>query len=61
MYGIRGPNGSFQGGHLQSMETKERWGWRKEQLESYERTGSFEDWISRKIGELFVMICFSEF
>ena len=50
MYGIRGPNGSFQGGHVQSMKTKERWGWRKEQLESYEFNGFFLEWVLKKIG-----------
>ncbi len=50
MYGIRAPDGSFQGGHMQSMETKERWGWRKDQLDSYEPDWSIFDWLLKKIG-----------
>ena len=50
MYGIRSPNGSLQGGHMQSMETKERWGWRKDQLDAYEFNWSFLEWVFRKIG-----------
>ncbi|KAL7473338.1 hypothetical protein ACHAXS_013797 [Conticribra weissflogii] len=52
MYGIRAPDGSFQGGHMQSMETKERWGWRKDQLDSYEPDWSIFDWLLKKIGIL---------
>jgi len=52
MYGIRAPDGSLQGGHMQSMETKERWGWRKDQLDSYEPDLSIIDWLLKKIGIL---------
>ena len=53
MYGIRGSSGSFQSGILQNMETKERWGWTKQQLESYEGNDSVAEWILRKIGEFY--------
>eukprot|EP00970_Alexandrium_tamarense_P017415 scaffold9505_cov202-Alexandrium_tamarense.AAC.11 len=57
MYGVRSPDGSFQSGHVQSMETKERWGWRKEQLDAYEN-GSFVELVLKKIGKLIVFIIF---
>ena len=59
MYGIRGSSGSLQSGYLQNMETKERWAWTKEQLESHERNKSVADWILKKIGELVLMTDFS--
>jgi len=49
MYGIRGVDGVFTSGHVKSMETQERWGWHKEQLEAYEH-GSFVEWVLRKLG-----------
>lgn len=36
MYGIRGTDGAFTSGYVKSMETQERWGWNKEQLETFE-------------------------
>jgi hypothetical protein len=51
MYGIRGTNGSLSTGFVQSMHTKERWGWNKEQLEEYE-PHSFVYWMARKMGKL---------
>ncbi|KAL7493466.1 hypothetical protein ACHAWT_002462 [Skeletonema menzelii] len=56
MYGIRGSSGSLQSGYLQNMETKERWGWTKQQLESYEGNESVVDWIFRKIGALLLSL-----
>ena len=55
MYGIRGSSGSLQSGYLQNMETKERWGWTKQQLESYDGNESVADWTFRKIGEFCFM------
>ncbi|EJK46469.1 hypothetical protein THAOC_34863 [Thalassiosira oceanica] len=48
MYGIRLSDGKFTQGHVQSMVTKERWGWQKELLEGYERIPVLL-WILRKI------------
>lgn len=56
MYGLRGSSGSLQSGYLQNMETKERWGWTKQQLESYEGNDSVAEWILRKIGEFYLLI-----
>ncbi len=56
MYGIRGSSGSLQSGSVQNMETKERWGWTKQQLESYEGNDSITEWILRKIGEFYLLI-----
>ena len=55
MYGIRWNDGKFTQGHVQSMQTKERWGWQKELLEGYERTSVFH-WILRKIGMIFMSL-----
>lgn len=52
MYGILGSAGSLQSGYVQNMETKERWGWTKQQLESYEGNDSAIDWLLKKMGEL---------
>jgi hypothetical protein len=52
MYGIRGSAGSLQSGYLLNVETKERWGWTKQQLESYECNISVADWILKKMGKL---------
>ena len=49
MYGIRGIDGVFTSGHVKNMETTERWGWHKEQLESFEYK-SVLDWLLKKIG-----------
>ena len=49
MFGIRSADGSALGGHVQNMETKERWGWRKDQIESFETTSVME-WLPNKIG-----------
>ena len=49
MYGIRGNDGEFTNGYVQSMETKERWGWHKEQLEAFEHD-SLVAWASKKFG-----------
>ena len=51
MFGIRSVDGAALGGHVQNMETKERWGWRKDQIESFETT-SLADWLPNKIGEI---------
>lgn len=51
MYGIRGSAGSLQSGYLLNVDTKERWGWTKQQLESYEGNYSVADWILNKIGK----------
>jgi hypothetical protein len=49
MYGIRGIDGVFTSGHVKNMETTERWGWHKEQLESFENKYVL-DWLLKKIG-----------
>jgi len=56
MYGIRGSSGSLQTGYLQNLETKERWGWTKQQLESYDGNDSVADWILKKIGALIMSL-----
>ena len=50
MYGIRGIDGAFTSGFVKSMETSERWGWHKEQLETFENN-SFGEWVAKKFGE----------
>jgi len=50
MYGIRGTDGaSFTSGYVKSVETQERWGWHKEQMETFE-DNSFVEWVLKKIG-----------
>mmetsp|Transcript_12550 Transcript_12550/g.28729 ORF Transcript_12550/g.28729 Transcript_12550/m.28729 type:complete len:289 (+) Transcript_12550:2-868(+) len=55
MYGIRLSEGKFTQGHVQSMVTKERWGWQKELLEGYERIPVLL-WILRKISVIFMSL-----
>jgi hypothetical protein len=50
MFGIRNVEGAPLPGHVQNMETKERWGWRKEQIESYDGNTSVIEWLSKKFG-----------
>jgi hypothetical protein len=50
MFGIRSADGSPLGGHVQNMETKERWGWRKEQIESFDGNTSVLEWLPNKLG-----------
>jgi hypothetical protein len=49
MYGIRGTDGAFTSGYVKNMDTQERWGWHKEQLEAYEHN-FFVKWVLRKFG-----------
>jgi len=57
MYGIKSSKGDYRGGHVQSMETKERWSWDRELLEGFEeRRGDFWSWFLIKIGDLFLAI-----
>ncbi len=49
MYGIRGTDGAFTSGYVQSLQTQESWGWSHEQLEAFEQN-SFMDWATRKLG-----------
>eukprot|EP00804_Cyclotella_cryptica_P006398 CCRYP_014279-RA/>CCRYP_014279-RA protein AED:0.30 eAED:0.30 QI:401/1/1/1/1/1/4/570/1086 len=56
MFGIRSVDGSHLGGYVQSMETKERWGWRKDQIEAYDGKTSIAQWIARKLGVLFMSL-----
>jgi hypothetical protein len=58
MFGIRNVDDSHLGGHVQNMETKERWGWRADQVENYDGKSSIFVWISKKLGE-FVLLLFS--
>ena len=53
MFGITGVDGSHLGGHVQNMETKERWGWRKDQIETYDGNSSIIGWITKKLGAFF--------
>ena len=55
MYGIRLRDGQFTQGHVQSLATKERWGWQKELLEGYESI-SVIHWILRKIATIFMSL-----
>ena len=57
MFGITGVDGSHLGGHVQNMETKERWGWRKDQIESYDGKSSIIGWITKKLGAFFFLFC----
>jgi hypothetical protein len=50
MFGIRNAEGAPLSGHVQNMETKERWGWRKEQIESYDGGTSVIQWLPNKLG-----------
>ena len=52
MFGVRSADGSPLGGHVQNMETKERWGWRKEQIESFDGGISVIEWLPNKLGML---------
>ncbi|KAL7489933.1 hypothetical protein ACHAW6_015663 [Cyclotella cf. meneghiniana] len=56
MFGITGVDGSHLGGHVQNMETKERWGWRKDQIETYDGNSSIIGWITKKLGILFMSL-----
>jgi hypothetical protein len=56
MYGIRGSAGSLQSGYMLNAETKERWGWTKQQLQSFEGSDSFSDWVLKKMGEFFINV-----
>ncbi|KAL3809407.1 hypothetical protein ACHAXA_007007 [Cyclostephanos tholiformis] len=51
MYGIRAADGTFTNGYVKSLQTQERWGWNKEQLEAFEHN-SLMDWATRKLGVL---------
>jgi hypothetical protein len=56
MYGIRDTDGSFTSGFVKSMQTQERWGWNKEQLEAFEQN-SFMEWVTRKLGDEVTHVC----
>ena len=57
MFGIRSSDGSALGGHVQNMQTKERWGWRKEQIESFDGKSSIFEWVTDKIGKILSFDC----
>ena len=52
MYGIRGGSDgtTFTSGYVKSMDTQERWGWHKEQLEMFEH-GTFWELLLKKLGK----------
>jgi len=53
MFGIRGMDGAFSSGYVKSMETQERWGWHKEQLQIFEHR-TFAEKLVGKLGVVFL-------
>ena len=61
MFGIRSVDGSPSDGHIQNMKTRERWGWRKDQIELFDQGTSVLKWLPNKLGTFSIIMLFSSF